>query len=298
MALQVGFIGLGIMGSRMAANLRAHGFDLAVFNRTRDKAETLLHDGAKWANSPTAVAADADVLFTMLPHPEAVAAAALGANGFLSTMRPGSIWVNCSTVNPSFALQMALESRARRIRYLDAPVTGSKDVAARGELTFLVGGDEADLDVCRPLLEVMGRRILYVGRHGQGSAMKMVNNLMLGVTMAALAEGVSLGQALGVPHQTILDTLAAAPLTAPIVAAKRGKIDRADYDADFSMRWLEKDLHLASISAYEAGVPTPVVSATKELYRLAMREGYADQDFSAIYEFLARPVTPAGKQVA
>jgi 3-hydroxyisobutyrate dehydrogenase-like beta-hydroxyacid dehydrogenase len=298
MALKVGFIGLGLMGSRMAARLRAHGDDLVVFNRDRSKAEALLRDGAKWANTPAAAAADADVLFTMLANPEAVTALALGANGLLSAMRPGSIWVNCSTVNPSFAQQMALESRARRIRYLDAPVAGSTDVAAHGELTFLVGGDEADLDLCRPLLDVMGRRIAYIGRHGLGSAMKMVNNLMLAVTMAALSEGVSLGQALGIPHQTLFDTLAAAPWTAPIVAAKRGKIDHAEYGADFSMRWLEKDLHLASISAYEAGVPMPVVSATKELYRLAMRDGHADQDFSAIYEFLNHPVTRDGKQVA
>jgi 3-hydroxyisobutyrate dehydrogenase-like beta-hydroxyacid dehydrogenase len=298
MALKVGFIGLGIMGSRMAANLRAHVSNLVVFNRTREKAETLVRDGVKWASSPAAVGADADVLFTMLANPEAVAAAALGGNGFLSAMRPASIWVNCSTVNPSFAQQMANESRARRIRYLDAPVTGSKDVAAHGELTFLVGGDVADLEVCRPLLEVMGRHIVYIGRHGLGSAMKMVNNLMLGVTMAALSEGMSLGEALGVSRQTIFDTLAAGPLTAPIVAAKRGKIERADYDADFSMRWLQKDLHLASVSAYETGVAMPVVNATKELYRLAMREGYADQDFSAIYEFLNQPVSRDGKQVA
>jgi 3-hydroxyisobutyrate dehydrogenase/glyoxylate/succinic semialdehyde reductase len=298
MALKVGFIGLGIMGSRMAEHLRAHGYDLVVFNRERGKAEALVRDGAKWANAAAAAAADADVVFTMLAHPEAVAATALGANGFLSTMRPGSIWVNCGTVNPSFAQQMVLEARARRIRYLDAPVTGSKDVAARGELTFLVGGDVADLDVCRPLLEVMGRRIVYIGRHGLGSAMKMVNNLLIAVAMAALSEGASLGEALGVPRQTILDTLATGPLTAPIVAAKRGKIERADYDADFSVRWLQKDLHLASVSAYESGVAMPVVNVTKELYRLAMREGHADQDFSAVYEFLNQPVSRDGKQVA
>ena len=298
MTFNVGFIGLGIMGSRMAARLRAQGCHLVVFNRERGKAEPLLREGAQWANSPATAAANADLVFTMLAHPEAVTAVALGANGFLGAMRPGSIWVNCGTVNPSFAQQMALEARARRIRYLDAPVTGSKDAATRGELTFLVGGDVADLDVCRPLLETMGQRIVHVGRNGMGSAMKMVNNVMLGVTMAALAEGLSLGEALGVPRQTILDTLAATPLTAPIVAAKRAKIERADYAADFSMRWLEKDLHLASVSAYESGAAMPVVHATKELYRLAMRGGFAEQDFSAIYEFLNPPVNRDGKRVA
>src|SRR4051794_29581627 len=265
MSLKVGFVGLGTMGSRMAARLLAHGNEVVVFNRERAKADALLHDGARWADDPAAVAANADVLVTMLAHPEAVSALALGASGFLGAMRPGSIWVNCSTVNPSFAQQMALESSAGRIRYLDAPVTGSKDAAARGELTFLIGGDTADLEVCRPLLEAMGRRIVHVGPHGLGSAMKMVNNVMLGVTMAALSEAASLGQALGVPPATLFDMLAAAPSTAPIVAAKREKIEQGDYDADFSMRLLTKDLHLASVSAYETGVAMPVANVTKEL---------------------------------
>jgi 3-hydroxyisobutyrate dehydrogenase/glyoxylate/succinic semialdehyde reductase len=113
----------------------------------------------------------------------------------------------------------------------------------------------------------------------------MVNNLLGAVAMAAFAEGAALGQALGVPRQTIFDVLLSGPMVAPIIAAKRGKIEQGDYEADFSMRWMQKDLHLASISGYEAGVPLTVVNATKELYRLAMREGYSDQDFGAIYAF-------------
>ena len=288
MAFTVGFIGLGIMGSRMAANLQARGHKLIVFNRTRSKAEALLRRGATWGNTPVGVAADADVLFTMLATPEAVEAAALGANGFLRALRPGSIWVNSSTVNPSFARRMAEEARAKGVRYLDAPVTGSKDAAAGAQLLFMVGGDAADLEACRPLLSSMGSRVVHVGGHGLGSALKMVNNLLGAVAMAAFAEGAALGQALGVPRQTLFDTLIGGPMVAPIAAAKRARIEREDYDADFSMRWMQKDLHLASISGYEAGVPMPVVNVTKELYRLAMREGYADQDYSAIYAFLSR----------
>ena len=125
MTSSIGFIGLGIMGSRMAANLRAHGYDLIVFNRTRDSAEALLRSGAKWATSPSALASQVDVLFTMLPHPEAVAASALGADGFLKTMRPGSIWVNCGTVNPSFAQEMAAAARSNLVRYLKYCSSGS-----------------------------------------------------------------------------------------------------------------------------------------------------------------------------
>ena len=286
MAFTVGFIGLGIMGSRMAANLQARGHKLIVFNRTRSKAEALVRSGATWGTTPVGVAADADVLVTMLATPEAVEAAALGTNGFLRALRPGSIWVNSSTVNPSFARRMAEDARANGVRYLDAPVTGSKDAAAGAQLLFMVGGDAADLEVCRPLLSSMGSRVVHVGGHGLGSALKMVNNLLGAVAMAAFAEGAALGQALGVPRQTLFDTLIGGPMVAPIVAAKRAGIEREDYDADFSMRWMQKDLHLASISGYEAGVPMPVVNVTKELYRLAMREGYADQDYGAIYAFL------------
>src|SRR5436853_7769440 len=137
MTWSIGFIGLGTMGSRMAANLRARGYDLIVFNRTRDSAESLLRAGAKWASSPSALGSEVDVLFTMLPHPEAVAASALGADGFLKTMRGDSIWANCGTVNPSFAREMAAAARSNRVRYLDAPVTGSKDAAAHAELLFM-----------------------------------------------------------------------------------------------------------------------------------------------------------------
>jgi 3-hydroxyisobutyrate dehydrogenase/glyoxylate/succinic semialdehyde reductase len=181
---------------------------------------------------------------------------------------------------------MAEEARANGVRYLDAPVTGSKDAAAGAQLLFMVGGDAADLEVCRPLLSSMGKRVVHVGAHGLGSALKMVNNLLGAVAMAAFAEGAALGQALGVPRQTIFDTLLGGPMVAPVVTAKRAKMEQEDYEADFSMRWMQKDLHLASISGYEAGVPLPVVNVAKEIYRLAMREGHADEDYGVIYAFL------------
>jgi 3-hydroxyisobutyrate dehydrogenase/glyoxylate/succinic semialdehyde reductase len=297
-AFKVGFIGLGIMGSRMAANLKARGYQLVVFNRTRDKAEALLRAGATWGKTPAGVAGESEILVTMLANPEAVEAAALGPEGFLRALRPGSIWVNSSTLNPSFARRMADEARANGVRYLDAPVSGSKDAAAGAQLLFMVGGDAADLEVCRPLLSSMGKRIVHVGGQGLGSALKMVNNLLGAVAMASFAEGAALGEALGVPRQTIFDTLLGGPMVAPVVAAKRAKIEGDNYETDFSMRWMQKDLHLASISGYEAGVPLPVVNVTKELYRLAMREGYADQDYGAIYAFLSGSGVPDAGRVS
>ncbi len=289
MALRIGFIGLGIMGSRMAANLQAHGYQLVVVNRSREKADALLRNGATWAASAADAARQVDVLFTMLSQPEVVAAEARGPLGFLHAMTQGSIWVNTSTVNPSFARQMAGEARANGVHYLDAPVAGSKEAAARGELLFMVGGDDGDLDACASLLACMGTRVIHVGGVGLGSSLKMVNNLLGAVAMAAFAEGAALGQALGVPRQTIFDTFLGGPMVTPSVTAKRAKFEREDYDTEFSIRWMQKDLHLASISGYESGVPMVIVNVTKELYRLAMREGYADLDISAIYAFLNRP---------
>jgi 3-hydroxyisobutyrate dehydrogenase/glyoxylate/succinic semialdehyde reductase len=280
---QLGFIGLGAMGSRMAANLQKSGSRLVVFNRTRDKGASLVSQGATWADTPAAVAEKVEVLFTMLAHPAAVREAALGQNGFLDRLRPQALWIDCSTVNPSFSREMASEAQARNLRFLDAPVAGSRE---RAELTFFVGGDAADLQACRPLLQAMGNKILHVGGHGMGGALKMVNNLLLASSMAAFAEGLVLGQALGISQERLLEFLMGTPLVAPYLAGKRQKIERGDYAAEFPLQWMQKDLHLAAVSAQEAAVALPLANAAKETYRLAARHGREQEDFSAIYAFL------------
>jgi 3-hydroxyisobutyrate dehydrogenase/glyoxylate/succinic semialdehyde reductase len=284
--MKVGFIGLGAMGSRMAARLQKTGSRLAVFNRTRDKAEPLIREGATWADTPAVVAGQAEIVFTMLAHPAAVKEAALGQDGFLSRLPPRALWVDCSTVNPSFSREMAAEARARKLRFLDAPVAGSREPAARGELTIFVGGDAADLEACRPLLQAMGSKIVHVGGHGMGSALKMVNNLLLASSMAAFAEGLVLGEALGIQPERLLDVLLGSPLVAPYMAGKRNKMARGDYAPEFPMEWMQKDLHLAGVSAQETAVALPLAGAAKELYELAARQGHAKEDFSAIYAFL------------
>src|SRR6059036_2710640 len=141
--MKIGFIGLGIMGTRMAANLQKHGHSLVVFNRTREKAEPLAAEGATWADSPAALALQAEVIFTMLAHPDAVEEAALGEDGFLRHPGPAQMWIDCSTVNPSFSRKMAAEAKARGVGFLGAPVTGSKGQAELAKLTFWVGGRRA-----------------------------------------------------------------------------------------------------------------------------------------------------------
>jgi 3-hydroxyisobutyrate dehydrogenase-like beta-hydroxyacid dehydrogenase len=283
--MKIGFIGLGIMGSRMAANLQKHGSSLVVFNRTRAKAEPLLGPCGTFSDSAAKVADQVDILFTMLANPEAVEEAALRANGFLNYLRPNALWVDCSSVNPSFSKKMAAAAAARQIRFVDAPVTGSAAVAEQGKLVFWVGGEDADLETIRSLLLCMGNKIVHVGGHGMGTSLKMVINLLIGNAMAAFAEGMALGEGLGISREVLFDSLLGMPAVAPFLAAKREKIERGNYDPEFPLRWMQKDLHLASVSAYESDLALPVTNVTKEVYRLAMRGGRGTEDFSAIYEF-------------
>ena len=284
--MKIGFIGLGIMGSRMAANLLKHGYSLVVFNRTRTKAQLLLDKGATFAESPAKAGKLVDIMFTMLAHPDAVEQAALGRDGFLSHLKPNALWIDCSSVNPSFSKKMAAEAAQRNVHFVDAPVTGSAPVAADAKLVFWVGADGADLETIRSLLLCMGNKIVHAGGHGMGTSMKMVINLLLGNAMAAFAEAMALGEGLGLSQKMLFDSLLGTPAVAPFLASKRDNIDKGHYEAEFPLRWMQKDLHLASVSAYESGVAMPLTNAAKELYRLAMREGHASQDFSAIYDYL------------
>ncbi len=283
--MKIGFIGLGIMGSRMAANLQKHGYSLVVFNRTRAKAQPLLEQGASFAESPAKLAEQVDVLFTMLAHPDAVEQAALGRNRFLSHLKSNALWVDCSSVNPSFSKKMAAEAAQREVHFIDAPVTGSAPVAAEAKLVFWVGGDAIDVEMIRPLLLCMGNKIIHAGGHGMGASMKIVINLLLGNAMAAFAEGMALGEGLGISRKMLFDSLLGTPAVAPFVATKRQKIESGNYEAEFPLRWMQKDMHLASVSAYESGVAMPLTNVTKEIYRLAMRDGHDTKDFSAVYEF-------------
>ena len=285
--MKIGFIGLGIMGSRMAANLQKQGYSLVVFNRTRAKAEPLLGPCGTFADSPAKVAEQVDVLFTMLAHPDAVEQAALRVNGFLNHLKPNALWVDCSSVNPSFSKKMAAAAAARQVRFIDAPVTGSAPVAAEAKLVFWVGAEKADLENVRSLLLCMGYKIVHTGGHGSGTSMKMVINLLLGNAMAAFAEAMALGEGLGLSQKMLFDSLLGTPAVAPFLASKRDKIDNRNYEAEFPLRWMQKDMHLATVSAYETGVAMPVTNVAKEIYRLAMRDGHDTEDFSAIYDYVA-----------
>ena len=286
--MKIGFIGLGIMGSRMAANLQKGGHSMVVFNRTRERAEPLLAEGVRWADSPAELASQVEVVFTMLAHPAAVEEAVLGQAGFLSRLAPGQMWIDCSTVNPSFSRKMAAESQAHGIRFLGAPVSGSKEMAAAAKLTFLVGGEAGDLETCRPLFACMGNKIIHCGGQGMGASLKIVMNQLLGTVMAAFAEGLVLGESLGLSRKLLFEALLSGPAAAPFLSVKRERIENGDFKhADFPLQWLQKDLQLATASAYETGVPMPLTNVTKEIYQFAIRAGHGEEDFSAIYDYLA-----------
>ena len=284
--MKIGFIGTGIMGSRMAANLQRAGYDLVVHNRTRSKAEALLSGGAVWADTPAAVAQRSDVLITMLAHPQAVEAVALGEAGCLDALPANALWIDCSTVHPAFTRRMAGEAAARGLRFVDAPVAGSKHQAANAQLVFFVGGDPADVAVAQPLFDIMGQKTVHVGAASMGTCMKVVVNHMLATAMAAFAEGAALGQALGIPQETLFAVLIGGATAAPFLAGKQTMFETGDYETQFPLKWMQKDLHMAAEAAFDAGVPMLVSNAAKELFQLAARSGLGDEDFSALYRFL------------
>jgi 3-hydroxyisobutyrate dehydrogenase/glyoxylate/succinic semialdehyde reductase len=286
--MRVGFIGLGIMGGRMARNLLNAKYDLTVYNRTREKAQPLIAEGARWAERPADLAREVDILFTMLATPEVVQTLAAEEDGFLDALPQDALWVDCSTVHPGFSRRMGAVAGACGVRFLDAPVAGTKGPAESGELVFFVGGRAEDLEACRPLLGCMGKKVLHLGGTGKGSAMKMLFNLMLGSAMSAYSEALVLGEALGLARRQVADILLAAPVAAPFLKLKQPLIDQDDFAAHFPLRWMHKDLHLAALCAYESGVALPGLNAVKEIFALAAGEGLGEQDFAAVHRFLSR----------
>ncbi|MCK2182808.1 NAD(P)-dependent oxidoreductase [Halomonas getboli] len=288
--MNVTFIGLGIMGSRMARNLLAHdGIALTVFNRSPEAMEPLAEAGARTAESAREAVAGAEVVFTMLSAPDAVDGVAFGDDGFVEAMDDGALWVNCSTVNPSYTRTCNERARAGGIRFLDAPVAGTKMPAETGELTFLLGGESDDVDQVRPLLDHMGQKILHVGPAGQGSAFKMLVNAMLAQSMLVYAETSLLGEKLGFSRDFLMETLPNLPVTAPFLKGKAELIKEGDYDTQFPLELMLKDLHLLDVTAYEQQQPLFLAGLAKSLYGQASSAGHGREDFAAVFDYLDKP---------
>ena len=274
------------MGSRMAANLVESGYDLIVYNRTKEKAEELLKKGASWAESPKEVGEQVDILISMLENPDVVEKLALGADGFLKSMKENTLWIDSSTVNPSFSKRMAAESKNHGIRFMDAPVSGSKQPAAEGSLLFLVGGEQSDFEEAKPLLLKMGKDAKHIGEAGKGSAMKIMINQLLGQSILAFSESLNLGMAMGIDKKTGMDVLLNTPVTAPILDLFRSRIENNEYEANFPLKHLQKDLHLFTETAYELEQPSPLTNTAKEVYGMAKFKKMGDLDFTAVFKYL------------
>jgi len=283
----VAFIGLGIMGRRMAANLVANEVPLTVYNRSQEPREALGKQGAQVAASFREAVEDADVVFSMLSTPVVVADVAWGADGFLSAMKKDALWVDCTTVHPSFSLRSQTEAAARDVRFVDAPVAGTKPHAKAGELAFFVGAQAQDLDQIGFYLKMMGEKILHVGAVGKGTSLKMLVNGLLGQAMLAFSEAVLLGEKLGISRDFLLDALPGMAVAAPFTAAKAEKIQQGDYSVQFPLEWMHKDLQLAARTAYEENQPLYMVNLAKEVFASARKSGLDRADFSAIYRYLA-----------
>jgi len=284
--MSIAFIGLGIMGSRMAANLLKNKVDLTVFNRSPEAVKELGSKGAKTANSAIEAAKEADIVFSMLSAPDVVSEVFFGGNKVLASMKSGAIWVDCTTVNPSFSQQAYREAKKYNVQFIDAPVAGTKPVAENAELVFITGGEKSLVDQVEPYLLYMGNKVLHVGETGKGSSFKMLVNLLLAQSMVAFSETVLLGEKMGLDKEFLLDTIPNLPVIAPFVKAKAEMIRNNDYDTQFPLELMYKDLHLAAVTAYENNQSLFQGNIAKELFGFASQNGYERMDFAAIYQFL------------
>lgn len=286
--MKVTFIGLGIMGSRMAKNLLKNGVDITVFNRSKEPVEQLQAQGAKTASTAQDAVKEADIVFTMLSTPDVVQTVAFGEKGFTATMKKNALWVDCSTVNPSFSSEMSHLAQAADIRFIDAPVAGTLPHAENGQLTFFVGGLPSDVAEVKPFMELMGQKVVHVGEASKGSSLKMLINAMLGQSMVIFSEALLLGEKMGLGKEFLLEMLPNSVVAAPFTKFKAGMIKNDSYDVMFPLEWMQKDMELVTRTAYEHNQSLYLANLTKDLFMSAKNAGLGRLDFAAIHRFLER----------
>lgn len=286
--MKVSFIGLGIMGSRMAANLLKQEIEVTVFNRSKPVLELLKNQGATVADTINEAVQGADLVFSMLSTPEVVEQLFLSEGGALAAMQAGAIWADCSTVNPAFSQKSKCAADEVGVRFMDAPVAGTKPQAENAELVFFVGADKELLNIVQPYLNSMGTKVMHLGEPGKGSAFKMLVNSMLAQSMIIFSEAVLLGEKMGLDKDFLLDTLPNLAVSAPFTKFKAAMVKADDYDVQFPLEWMHKDLHLATLTAYELNQPLYLANLTKEIFAEANNKGMGRLDFAAIHRWLER----------
>jgi 3-hydroxyisobutyrate dehydrogenase len=282
---RVGFIGLGIMGSRQAANLRRAGFELTVYNRTRATAEAWAAEhGGTVAATPEEVAGASGVVITMVVDGDQVEEVLLGDAGAASGAREGALFVDMSTISPVDTRRIGAALAQRGIRFMDAPVTGSAPKARDGTLTIMAGGAAEDFARARPLFDAMGELVVHVGDLGHGETIKLINNAVAAANTATVAQALLVAKATGVDLDALVEIMSAGSGASAMLALKAGPMREHDFAPLFKLEHMLKDVRLCLEEAQRAGVPFPAAAATREALTAAMGRGLGDQDFAAILE--------------
>jgi 3-hydroxyisobutyrate dehydrogenase-like beta-hydroxyacid dehydrogenase len=279
----IGFIGMGHMGSHMAPRLLQAGYQLTVYDRTREKAQAIT--GASVAETPKEAAARSDVVISIVTDDAALDEVMLGQNGVLADIHAGSAIIDMSTVSPQASRHLFQEARAKGVSMIDAAVSGSVPQVEQGSLVIFVGGEEATYQQCKPILEILGQSSYYIGPSGMGTTMKLVVNTLLGLGMQALAEAIALGEKAGLSQDVLLDVLAQ---TAVLTSGQKAKLDnvkRGQYPTQFALSLQQKDLRLIMHEADQVSVPMPATAVALQMYTAALNKGM-DADFSVLIKFM------------
>lgn len=284
----LGFIGLGAMGGRVTKRLLDAGHSVIGYNRTKSKAEWLLKDGMQWADSPRAVAESADIVFTMVTHTNALQEVLTGSDGILNGLGQGKIYIDMSTVSPSASRKLAEQVAAKGARMLDVPVSGSVITLEQGNLSLMVGGEEAIFEKVKPILLDIGPKVNYMGKNGQAVLMKIAINLNLQVQIQGFYEGLLLAVKGGIPLETALEVMLNSVIASPSLKYRTPFILQPPDEAWFNVDMMQKDMLLALEMSRELNVPVPAVAVSNELLTSARAMGLAKEDFAIVYKVLAR----------
>jgi 3-hydroxyisobutyrate dehydrogenase-like beta-hydroxyacid dehydrogenase len=290
----IGFTGLGSMGAPIAGRL-LDGNQVYGTNRTQAKAEPLIERGLIWRDTPREVAAAADIVFSMVTDDAALTAITSGPDGILAGLRPGTVYVDMSTVSPRISRELAGRVQAAGAAMLDAPVSGSVPAAQSGTLSIMVGGTEEAFKKSEPLLRTLGSTVTYVGSNGQGLLLKLAINISLAAQMLAFSEGLLLAERGGIDPELAANAMAASPIGSPMLKARVPLVLDLPEQPWFDMRLMHKDIRLALEAGREPGIPLPTASAADSMLTTAEELGYGHRDIAGFLEVLSR--TAAAKTV-
>jgi 3-hydroxyisobutyrate dehydrogenase len=284
----LGFVGLGVMGSEMVNRLLSKGHSVTGYNRTRSKAEWLIKKGMKWADAPKAVVEASDVTLSMVTNSAALAAVMNGPDGMLAGVKPGKIFVDMSTVGPAFSRDIAAKVREKGGDMVDSPVSGSVITLQEGKLSVMVGGRRETFEKVKLLLLDIGPKVTHVGENGQALVMKIGVNLSLAVQMLAFCEGVLLAEKSGIARETAVDVLTHSVIASPMVQYRGPFVLKMPEEAWFNVNMMQKDMLLALELGRQLDVPMPTTAVTNEFLTAARGMGLVEKDFAAVFEVLAQ----------